>query len=432
MKTALIIFTKEPLLAKVKTRLAKSIGEVEALELYKLILEQILGLQVEASKLVFVEAYTPTYQKHFDGLECFIQVGEDIGQKMANAFEKVFENGYEKAILVGGDIPLLDEGVINEAFEFEQAVLNPSRDGGYYLIGFHKECFSQKAFEIDFSKEVFSQTLQALEPLHVKIGKELFDVDVLEDLRSFDTLNLQSKLALHVKSFLATLPRISVIIPVYYEKENLPKTLKHLRANARENNYEIIIVDTPLKTTIEDIETTNLRTTCAPKAGRAYQLNEGAKRAKGEILLFLHADTLVPKEWDLLIKSLHVKDKNLAGAFKLGIKTKNLLIKVIEFLANLRVVFTNTPYGDQAQFISSQLFNKVGGYDEIPLMEDVAIIKKIHQQNLKVEILKQKVQTSDRRWHKEGIIYTSLRNRVLSTLYFFGVSAKRLKNFYKF
>lgn len=431
MKQALIIFTKEPLLGKVKTRLAKSIGEEEALRIYKLMLEQILGLHVNASKLVFVEAYTDEYQKYFDEVKCFVQVGENIGQKMANAFKKTFALGYEKALLVGGDIPLLDEQVINKAFAFEQAVLNPSRDGGYYLIGFHKESFSQKAFEIDFSDKVFAQTLQALKPLHVKRGKELFDVDVLEDLRSFDALNLQSKLGLHVKSFLASLPLISVIIPVYFEGENLPKTLGHLREMAKEKNYEIIICDTPQRTTIEEIDTQGLRTTCSQIAGRAYQLQAGANLARGEVLLFLHADTLLPHHWDEQIKSLHVKQKKLAGAFKLGIKTNSLLLKAIAYFANLRVALTNTPYGDQAQFFSANLFYEIGGYDAIALMEDIAIIKKLHVRGFHVKILQDKVLTSDRRWQKEGIIYATLRNRTLSSLYFFGISEDSLKRFYK-
>ena len=431
MKQALIVFTKEPLLGKVKTRLAKSIGDEEALSIYKLMLEQILGLHVNASKVVFVETYSDEYQKHFDKMPCFVQEGENIGQKMANAFGKVFDKGYEKALLVGGDIPLLDEQIINDAFHFEQAVLNSSCDGGYYLIGFHKESFSQKAFEIDFSKDVFSQTLQALKPLHVKSSKELFDVDVLEDLRRYNALNLQTNLALHVKSFLATLPLISVIIPVYFEKENLLKTIEHLRVNARGNEYEILICDTLERTTIDEIDIQDIRT-CLSKAGRASQMNEAASRAKGEILLFLHADTLLPKDWDMHIKNLHVKSKNLAGAFRLGIKTQNFFIRCIEFLANLRVVFTNTPYGDQGQFFSSKLFYEIGGYEPIPLMEDVAIIKKIHQKKIKVTLLKEKVLTSERRWKSEGIFYTSFRNRVLSTLYFFGVPAHKLKKFYKF
>ena len=437
MNKALIYFTKEPLEGKVKTRLAKSIGDTEATKIYKLMLNQILGLHVrdEIDKFVFTQTYSSDYKKYFEGSEIFIQVGDNIGEKMLNAFITLFAKGYEQVILIGADIPLLDEEIIHDAFDAlkdHHATINKSEDGGYYLIGFNKEYFKQKSFQIDFSDVVFNRTLDTLKSLHVKIGKELFDIDYIADLRRFASLNLQTKLGLHVKKLLSSYPSISVIIPVYFEKENLPKTLQNLKTNAKELNYEIIISDTPDVTTIEDIDTTSCFTCKALKAGRAYQLNEGAKMARGEILLFLHADTFLPKNWDEKIYNLYTQNKNLVGAFSLGINTNKLFIKLIEFLANVRVYFTNTPYGDQGQFFSSNLFNEINGYDEIPLMEDISIIKKIHQKNIKVKILKTKIYTSDRRWKNEGMLYTSLRNRILSTLYYFGVSAEKLKRYYKF
>jgi len=437
MNKALICFTKEPLEGKVKTRLAKSIGDTEATKIYKLMLNQILDLHVrdDIDKFVFTQTYSSDYKKYFKDIKIFIQIGDNIGEKMSNAFITLFTQGYEQVILVGADIPLLDEKIIHDAFDalkHHHATINKSEDGGYYLIGFSKEYFKQKSFEIDFSSAVFNRTLEALKPLHVKIGKELFDIDYIADLRRFNSLNLQTKLGLHVKKLLSSYPSISVIIPVYFEKENLPKTLQNLKANAKELNYEIIISDTPDVTTIDDIDTTSCFTCKALKAGRAYQLNEGAKMARGEILFFLHADTFLPKNWDEKIYNLYTQNKNLVGAFSLGINTDKLFIKFIEFLANVRVYFTNTPYGDQGQFFSSTLFHQIAGYNELPLMEDIAIIKKIHQKNIKVKILKSKIYTSDRRWKTEGILYTSLRNRVLSTLYYFGISAEKLKRYYKF
>lgn len=440
IKQAFIIFTKEPIVGKVKTRLARTIGENDACEIYKLLLENLINLKLEKSIDIFiaVDSYTKEYQRFFPNLNLFLQEGKNIGEKMSNSFKNIFSKDYEKVVLVGGDIPLLDEKIIADAFNelrTFQAVISKTEDKGYYLIGFQKESFSSKAFEIDFSNDVYNQTLNSLKNLNVKEGIELFDIDEIEDLRKFanlQTINTNFKLFDYSKNLLKSFPRISVIIPVYFEKENFPNTIKHLIENSKNNDFEIIVCDTPNRTTIDDINCSYIKAVVSNKAGRANQLNYGSKCAKGEIFLFLHADTLLPKNWDEQILNLYEKNKNLAGAFKLGIKTENLIIKAIEFLANIRVIFTNTPYGDQGQFFSSKLFNNINGYDEIPLMEDIEIIKRVHRKNLKVKIIDEKIYTSDRRWKKEGIFYTSIRNRILSTLYFFGVSSENLKKYYKF
>ncbi|WP_024955706.1 TIGR04283 family arsenosugar biosynthesis glycosyltransferase [Sulfurospirillum arcachonense] len=438
LKQALIYFAKEPTKGKVKTRLAKSIGEVEAKKIYELMLGHLLGLHVKENIDTFVALlpFTQEFEKAFQNQDIFLQEGENIGQKMANAFEKVFALGYESAVLVGADIPSLDENILHEAFtklQTHETILSPTRDDGYYLIGFQKNSFTKNAFTIDFSNDVYTQTKKALKHLNVYEGKKLFDIDYVEDLRTLlyhSKENTNKKLCLHVKTLLDSFPKISVIIPVYYEKQNLPITIKHLKDMAKNSSFEIIVCDTPQNTTIGDIKDSSILTCKAKKAGRAYQLNEAASRAKGEILLFLHADTHLPKHWDELL-CLHIESGTVAGAFKLGIFSNHFFLKLIEILANLRVFFTNTPYGDQAQFFTSNLFQTIKGYDEIALMEDIAIIKKVHKKNIKVKILNEKVYTSDRRWLKEGIFYTSFRNRILSTLYFFGVSPKILKKFYK-
>ncbi|MBE0491033.1 MAG: TIGR04283 family arsenosugar biosynthesis glycosyltransferase [Sulfurospirillum sp.] len=437
MKQALICFTKEPVMGKVKTRLARSIGDSKAFEIYKLLLENILTMQLKTSikKFVSVYPYTKEYATHFESWECFTQIGMSFGARMAHAFEYVFAQGFERVVLIGGDIALIDAAIIDDAFASlvsSDAILGQTIDGGYYLIGFTKKSFTTKPFLIDFSHDVFAQTLTALNPLHVKLGKTLFDIDELADVRALHTLNLQTQLSLGIKKILQDLPKISVIIPVYFEKDNITKTILHLRNNAKDNDFEIILCDTPEKTTIDSVADLHVRTCLAPKASRSQQLNTGSAHACGEILLFVHADTLLPKDWDAFILKLYEEERDFAAAFKLGIKTENLFIKLIAFFANVRVFFTNTPYGDQAQSFSASVFHTIAGYDEIELMEDIAIIKKLHVRKKRVHIFDAKVFTSDRRWKKEGILYTTFRNRLLSILYFFGVSPKKLKRYYKF
>jgi hypothetical protein len=121
----------------------------------------------------------------------------------------------------------------------------------------------------------------------------------------------------------------------------------------------------------------------------------------------------------------------VAGAFDLGIKSNKLIFKIIAFLASLRSRLNRIPFGDQAIFIRREYFNRIGGYQEIPLMEDVELMKRIKKSGHKIWIFHDRVRTSPRRWKEEGVIYCILRNWALQTLYALGTSPHKLARFYK-
>lgn len=423
-QNALIYFIKAPILGRVKTRLAKSIGDEMARMFYEQFVQRLLKRNPQNCDIfiAYDDGELPcTLPTYLENHTLFLQAKGDLGYKMAEAFSHVFNLGYTQALLVGSDIPDVDEKILEEAFvllKTSDATLSPTLDGGYYLIGFHAKTFTCKAFEgiIYGTSSVFEQTKEHLKPLHVKHGKMLRDIDTLEDIKAY---------APHI---LPKLPRISVIIPVYHEDETLLQTIDTLRQNAQENDFEIIVIDTPEYTTINRLHVKDIRTSIAPK-GRASQMNEGALMAQGDILLFLHADTQLPKAWDILIeKALHV---NKAGAFSLGIDSPKRIFRIIEILATLRTKTTQIPYGDQAHFFETSFFKQLEGYTTIPLMEDIDIMKKVKLKGEKITLLDEKALTSARRWEKEGIVYTTLRNRVLSLLYFLGVAPKHLVKRYK-
>lgn len=435
-QNALIVFMKAPVLGRVKTRLAQSIGEASATTLYRLMCEQLLSLNTPSNCDVIIayddEAKTalPSY---VEGETLFYQVGDGLGERMHNAFEAVFAQGYESAILVGSDIPEVNERILEEAFALlaqNDAILSPTHDGGYYLIGFHHKTFCKAAFEgIAYSQsDVYANTLLKLTHLRVAQGMVLRDIDTLQDLRAFLNTASPSPLCDCAKHALEALPKISVIIPVYHEDETLLHTIAHLRNKAYAHHYEIIVVDTHAITTLHRFTLENVHLAYAKK-GRANQMNEGALKARGEILLFLHADTRLPHHWDQWIKEALKHHK--AGAFSLGIDDTHPLLRCIERMANFRTSITKIPYGDQAHFFQTSCFKRLGGYKNIPLMEDVEMMKRLKHSGEKIALLKQKVLTSARRWHKEGILYTTLRNRTLSFLYWLGVSPKHLVKRYK-
>jgi len=194
-------------------------------------------------------------------------------------------------------------------------------------------------------------------------------------------------------------------------------------------NNEIIIVDGNDSSTIKHIRNEQVIKTNSIK-GRANQMNKGASLASKDVLLFLHADTILPKNALNTISTI-LEDKNIhAGAFDLSFNSNKFVLSIISKIASWRSRITKIPYGDQAIFIRKKTFENVKGYKDISLMEDVNLMQKLKKENLNIKISKQKVITSARKWEEKGIIYTTLRNWVLISLYYCGVNPNKLTRFY--
>lgn len=220
-------------------------------------------------------------------------------------------------------------------------------------------------------------------------------------------------------------------MPVFQEGKMINDLIKYLNHLDSEKNVEIIIVDgAPERDTLRAIHSNHAIRVSSEK-GRAKQMNAGASIAKGEILIFLHADTELPIQALEKISAVMEQEGYIAGAFDLDIKSDKLIYKIIAFLASLRSRLNRIPYGDQAIFIRREYFNKIGGYQEIPLMEDVELMKRIKKSGHKIRIFHDRVRTSPRRWEKEGVIYCILRNWTLQALYALGISPHKLATFYK-
>jgi rSAM/selenodomain-associated transferase 2 len=226
---------------------------------------------------------------------------------------------------------------------------------------------------------------------------------------------------------------ITAIIPVLHET-GINRFLDDLAQRTRDREMEIILVDgDPAGSTIDRIsndQTTwpTIQKITAPR-GRALQQNAGAAMARGNILLFLHADTRLPRNFQKLIIATLAQGFS-GGAFDLHIDSSHPLIKLISKIASFRSRITNIPYGDQAIFLKKELFHSIHGFDEIPLMEDIALMQKIKRSGAPFKILPQKVSTSARRWISQGICRTMVRNPILALLYYLGVPPRILVKFY--
>ena len=124
-----------------------------------------------------------------------------------------------------------------------------------------------------------------------------------------------------------------------------------------------------------------------------------------------------------------LQDGTVGGAFRLAILPPTLPLRLVAWGTNLRARFGQLPYGDQALFMPRHIFEALGGYDEIPFMEDVRMVQALRQRG-RLTILPQAVHTSGRRWQRDGVLYTTVRNTALITLYFWGVPPEKLQRWY--
>ncbi|MGF7079116.1 TIGR04282 family arsenosugar biosynthesis glycosyltransferase [Mucilaginibacter sp. UYCu711] len=190
LNTALIIFVRHPELGKVKTRLAKVIGDEKALEVYKLLLQHTrqITLPLNCRKFIYYADGVPEHDSWTDpGYTKRQQFGNDLGQRMANAFGELFEQGFKRVLIIGSDCYQLRTAILDDAIALlngHHAVVGPTFDGGYYLLGmnhFIPELFKDKAWSTD---QVYQQTIKDLNDLSqsfIMLDK-LHDVDEAADL----------------------------------------------------------------------------------------------------------------------------------------------------------------------------------------------------------------------------------------------------------
>lgn len=235
---------------------------------------------------------------------------------------------------------------------------------------------------------------------------------------------------------------ISIIIPVLNEELMIGRTLQHILnvQNIQKNiqniqptdapPWQIIVVDGGSHDrTVEIVQSFPVQV-ITKTGGRAVQMNEGAKIATGEILLFLHGDTLLPADFVDWVEKVINTPGAIAGAFRLRINSSQPFLRVIEILVNWRSHYGQLPYGDQAIFLKAETFRKIGGFPLMPIMEDFVLIRQLSKMG-KIAIAPVAVITSERRWQKLGILKTTLINQLIIIGYWCGVSPEKLAKWYR-
>jgi len=424
----LIIFTRNPEPGKAKTRLIPILGPEGAADLHRRMVEHTL---IWARRL---KDYPPVSLEirfaggSVDAMKNWLgpdiaftpQGNGDLGQRMEQAFEEAFQSGMEQVVMVGTDCPGLTEDLARQAFvrlQEADVVLGPARDGGYYLIGLKRPAAGLFQDIPWGTNEVLKKTLTAARNLQLRISllTPLADVDRPGDLAVWESLVRRD------------FPLISVIIPALNEEANIVSCLASTRCAP---NVERIVVDGGSRD-----RTREMAFSCGAKvltvpAGRARQMNAGAKSAAGDLFLFLHADTHLPKGFAEVVRNTLSRPGVVAGAFGFCLQPASPGLRLIERATNWRSRFLQLPYGDQAIFLRSALFHEMGGYRDIPIMEDYEFIQRLKKKG-RISTSPVPAVTSARRWETLGIWKTTLMNYAIVMAYDLGVAPARIRRFAK-
>jgi rSAM/selenodomain-associated transferase 2/rSAM/selenodomain-associated transferase 1 len=422
----IIIFGRYPRPGKVKTRLISALGPAGAAELQRRLTEKTLEtvMKVASKRSIDVEFRFDGGRegdlRRWLGTEpAFTGQGPgDLGERMHNAFIDAFRQGCRRIVLLGTDIPELKTDHLREAFSAlrdKDLVLGPSTDGGYWLMGLRRPLDLFRGIEWGTGK-VLEQTLTLDngDGLTVFQLEPLRDLDTVEDLRQWRPETATPR------------PYMSVIIPVLNEAKHIEETIEKIW----DKDVEIIVVDggSTDDTMAKALEAGADVVTSPP--GRAKQQNRGAAIARGRVLLFLHADTLLPKGYVSHVFETLLDRKTAVGAFRFKTDGDHWTMKVVELMSDLRSWILKMPYGDQALFVRKPLFESVGGFPDTPIAEDLYLVRRLSKKG-KVRIAPASVITSARRWQTLGVLRTSLINVLIATACSLGFSPERFVSLYK-
>ena len=198
----------------------------------------------------------------------------------------------------------------------------------------------------------------------------------------------------------------------------------------RENDQVIVVDGAPTGSTVGHLPELPEITCITTEKGRGHQMNAGAEKSVGDVLVFLHADTLIPEDGIECIDRALDDGGAVGGAFDLGFDDPHWWFSIVAASGSLRSRVTRIPFGDQGHFFKRDYFFSTGGYPEIPLMEDVEIMRTVKRRGDPIKILNRRVQTSARMWYKNGFIMNTLKNYAIQLMYLAGMPVENLARLY--
>ena len=220
--------------------------------------------------------------------------------------------------------------------------------------------------------------------------------------------------------------KISVIIPIYNEEKtirSLLRTIEPIRGKA-----EILFVDGGSTDNTRALIPQSYTVLDSPK-GRANQMNFGAKHSSGEVLFFLHCDSELPA--DAIEQIEMVMQNHRAGCFGIAFHSKNFWMRCCQVISNHRVKDRKVMFGDQGIFIERDLFFEVGGFPDLPIMEDYQFSLTLKEKKIKLGMAKKRIYTSDRRFREGGMLKVMWKMNRLRAMYRKGVDIQEISRLYR-
>ncbi|MEX2216058.1 MAG: TIGR04283 family arsenosugar biosynthesis glycosyltransferase [Phycisphaeraceae bacterium] len=421
----LLVFARFPEAGKTKTRLIPALGAEGAANLHAQMIRRSMHT---ASRLSCT-----TVELHHDGgtarnwhtllrraANLRPQSEGDLGTRMRTAFDRSFTRGDKAVVVIGTDCPFLQRRDLSEAFDHlrrHDMVIGPAADGGYYLLGLRR--LVPRVFEnIDWGgADVLAQTLARAADAGLSVMRMcvLRDIDTPDDLAAFAS-GRSSQLSIERP------PYLSVIIAARNEEQHIAATI----ASARDrSDAQIIVVDGGSQDRTCEITRAMGAQVLESPAGRAAQMNLGASKATGKVLVFLHGDTTLPPGYAAQVRSVLRRSGTIAGGFRLHIDGGERRFRLIEFMANLRSRTVGLPYGDQALFVCRDRFHALGEFSDMPVMEDYEWIRRARKHG-RIGIASASVTTSARRWRQRGAFRLTVAHQAMIVGYHLGASPTRL------
>ncbi|HEV2444661.1 MAG TPA: TIGR04283 family arsenosugar biosynthesis glycosyltransferase, partial [Candidatus Sulfopaludibacter sp.] len=427
----LILFTRYPVAGRAKTRLIPALGAEGAARLQRrLALRAVRAAEAlqcsgGAALEIHVSDADEARVRHWlgDRFQIRPQVEGDLGHRLAAAFDQSFRSGSKATAIIGSDCPELSAAVLCEAFARLRdwpVVFGPTKDGGYYLVGMRQpvpELFCGISWG---SSSVLGESLRIIEQLGLRAAL----LPVLEDIDRPEDLSVWSRIVAAEESHLDS---VSVIVPALNEGQGIGATVTSARDGLAR---QIIVVDGGSSDETSKRARENGAVVLASSPGRARQMNAGAVKAHGDVLLFLHGDTILPPGYSAAVLEYLKRPGIAAGAFRFGVAESFPGRRLLELGANLRSHWLQRPYGDQALFLRRSLFEELGGFADLPILEDYELVGRLKRQG-RVALLPIAALTSGRRWRRLGLVRVSLINLWMIIGYHLGWPPTRLASFYR-
>ncbi len=430
----LLVFTRLPRPGTTKTRLIPHLGAEGAAELQERMTQHVLtmarrwashpgraaqvrGTGGSSGQLAATFGHDLDYIDQGDG---------DLGRRLERAFSHSFKAGCTRVVAIGSDCPDVDAAMLGRAFdalEDHDVVLGPARDGGYYLIGLRRHRAGLFA-DIDWGGEqVLSQTRQRIAARGLSCAElaELSDVDEPADLPVWQRARCSPQATVQPPP--PPRPRYSVIIPALNEAGHLGAAIASARQSSR---AEVIVVDGGSEDDTPAIARSRADQALQHAASRAAQMNAGAAAASGELLIFLHADTVLPFGYPGHVEAALARPGAVAGAFRFGFdQLTGPGLRLIEAAANLRSHLLGLPYGDQALFMPRNTFQHLGGFRALPVMEDYDLVQRLKRLG-RIILARATALTSARRWQQRGVWRTTMHHQRMILGWHLGVPLEKI------